>query len=82
MIKISEFAFLTQISIETVNIRAVLKNNGCGVVKFLDDYIHIHGLSTKVTLDEARCQNDIKVKLSSKSRNFKLIPAPANGQLG
>ena len=40
------------------------KANGPNVLKFLDDYIHIHGVPRNIRLDQARCLIGNKVKLS------------------
>ena len=38
------------------------KANGLNVIKFLDDYIHIHGVPRNIRLDQARCLIGYKVK--------------------
>ena len=38
------------------------KANGPNVIKFLDEYIHIHGVPRNIRLDQARCLIGYKVK--------------------
>ena len=52
--------------------------NGPSVIKFLDDYIQIHGVLRNIRLDEARCLIGNKVKNFCKQRNINIINAPAN----
>ena len=54
------------------------KANGLNVIKFLDDYIHIHGVPRNVRLDQARCLIGYKVKNYCKQHNINIITAPAN----
>ena len=54
------------------------KANGPNVIKFLDEYIHIHGVPRKIRLDQARCLIGYKVKNFCKQHNINIITAPAN----
>ena len=54
------------------------KANGPNVIKFLDDYIHIHGVPRNIRLDKARCLIGYKVKNCCKQHNINIITAPAN----
>ena len=53
------------------------KANGPNVLKFLDDYIQIHGVPRNIRLDQARCLIGYKVKNFCK-HNFNILTAPAN----
>ena len=54
------------------------KANGPNVIKFLDEYIHIHGVPRNIRLDQARCLIGYKVKNFCKQHNTNIITAPAN----
>ena len=54
------------------------KANGPNVLKFLDDYIHIHGVPRNIRLDQARCLIGYKVKNFCKQHNFNILTAPVN----
>ena len=54
------------------------KANGPNVLKFLDDYIQIHGVPRNIRLDQARCLIGYKVKNFCKQHNIKILTAPAN----
>ena len=52
--------------------------NGPNVLKFLDDYIQIHGVPRNIRLDQARCLIGYKVKNFCKQHNINILPAPVN----
>ena len=52
--------------------------NSPNVVKFLEVYIHMHGIPRNIRLDQARCLIGDKVKDFSKNNNINNITAPAN----
>ena len=54
------------------------KANGPNVIKFQDEYIHIHGVPRNIRLDQARCLIGYKVKSFYKQHNINIITAPAN----
>ena len=54
------------------------KANGPNLLKFLDDYIHIHGVPRNIRLDQARCLIGNKVKTFCKQHNINILTAPAN----
>ena len=54
------------------------KANGPNVLKFLDDYIQIHGVPRNIRLDQARCLISYKVKNCCKQHNINILTAPAN----
>ena len=54
------------------------KANGPNVLKFLDDYIHIHGVPRNIRLDQACCLIGNKVKTFCKQHNINILTAPAN----
>ena len=54
------------------------KANGPNVLKFLYDYIHIHGVPRNIRLDQARCLIGNKVKTLCKQHNINILTAPAN----
>ena len=54
------------------------KGNGPNVIKFLDEYIHIHGVPRNIRLDQARCLIGYEVKNFCKQHNINIITAPAN----
>ena len=54
------------------------KANGPNVLKFLDDYIQIHGVPGNIRLDQARCLIGYKVKNFCKQHNINILPAPVN----
>ena len=54
------------------------KANGPNVIKFFDDYIHIHGVPRNIRLDQARCLIGHKVKNYRKQHNINIITAAAN----
>ena len=54
------------------------KANGPNVLKFLDDYIHIHGVPRNIRLDQARCLIGYKVRNLCKQHNINILPAPVN----
>ena len=54
------------------------KANGPNVLKFLDDYIQIHGVPRNIRLDQARCLIGYKVKNFCKQHNINILPAPVN----
>ena len=47
-------------------------------MKFLDEYIHIHGVPRNIRLDQARCLIGYKVKSICKQHNINIITVPAN----
>ena len=54
------------------------KANGPNVLKFLDDYIQIHGVPRNIRLDQARCLIGYKVKNFCKQHNINILTATAN----
>ena len=54
------------------------KANGPNVIKFLDEYIQIHGDPRNIRLDQARCLIGYKVKKFCEQHNINIITAPAN----
>ena len=44
----------------------------------LDDYIHIHGVTRNIRLDQARCLIGYKVKNFCKQYDINIITAPAH----
>ena len=54
------------------------KANEPNVLKFLDDYIHIHDIPRNIRLDQARCLIGNKVKFFCKQHNINILTAPAN----
>ena len=54
------------------------KANGPHVIKFLDEYIQIHGVPRYIRLDQARCLIGYKAKNFCKQHNINIITAPAN----
>ena len=54
------------------------KANGPNVLKFLDEYIHIHGVPRNIRLDQVRCLIGNKVKTFCKQQNINILTAPAN----
>ena len=54
------------------------KANGPNVIKFLDEYIHIHCVPRNIRLDQARCLIAYKIKNFCKQHNINIITAPAN----
>ena len=48
------------------------------VIKFLDNYIQIHGVPRSLRIDQARCLVGNQVKNFCTKNNIQLIPAPAN----
>ena len=56
------FAYIDRFS-KFPTVEVFEKANGPNVLKFLDDYIHIHGVPRNIRLDQARC-------LIGKSKNF------------
>ena len=54
------------------------KANEPNVIKFLNEYIQIHGVSRNIKLDRARCLIGYKVKIFCKQRNINIVTAPAN----
>ena len=54
------------------------KANGPNVIKFLDEYIQIHGVPRNIRLDQAHCLIGYKVKNFCKQHNINIITAPAN----
>ena len=54
------------------------KANGQNVLKFLDDYFHIHGVPRNIILDQARCLIGNKLKTFCKQHNINILTAPAN----
>ena len=52
--------------------------NTSNVIKFLNNYIHIHGVSRSLRIDQARCLIGNQVKKICTKINITLIPAPAN----
>ena len=61
-------------------VEAFEKANGLNVLKFLDDYIHIHGVPRNIRLDQARCLIGNKVKTFCKQHNINILTSPANDQ--
>ena len=49
------------------------KANGPNIVKFLDEYIQIHGVPRNIRLDQARCSIGYKVKYFCKQHNINRI---------
>ena len=60
------------------SVEVVDKANGPNIIKFLDDYIQIHGVPRNIRLDQARCLIGYKVKNFCKQHNINVITAPAN----
>ena len=56
----------------------VFEKHAPNVVKFLDDYIQIHGVPRNIRLDQARCLIGNKVKNFCKQNNINIITAPTN----
>ena len=54
------------------------KANGPNVIKFLDEYIQIHGVPGNIWLDQVHCLIGCKVKNFCKQHNINIITAPAN----
>ena len=54
------------------------KVKGPNVIKFLDEYIHIHGVPRNIRLDQARCLIEYKLKNFCKQHNNNRITSPAN----
>ena len=54
------------------------KANEPNVLKFSDDYNHIHGVPWNIRLDQARCLIGYKVKNFCKQHNINILTAPAN----
>ena len=52
--------------------------NAPNVVKFLDNYIQIHGVPRSLRIDQAHCLIGNQVKKFCMKNNITLIPAPAN----
>ena len=52
------------------------KENGTNVVKFIDDYIQIHGIPRNIRLDQARCL--IGKEKFGEQNNINIITLPAN----
>ena len=52
--------------------------NASNVIKFLDNYIQIHGVPRSLRIDQARCLVGNQVKNFCMKINITLIPAPAN----
>ena len=52
--------------------------NASNVIKFLDNYIQIHGVPRSLRIDQARCLIGNQVKNFCMKNNITLIPAPAN----
>ena len=52
--------------------------NAFNVIKFLDNYIHIHGVLRSLRVDQARCLIGNQVKKFCTKINITLVPAPAN----
>ena len=48
------------------------------VINFLDNYIHTHGVTHSLRIDQARCLIGNQVKNFCTKNNITLIPAPAN----
>ena len=48
------------------------------VIKFLDNYIHTHGVPRSLRIDQSRCLIGNQVKNFCTKNNITLIPAPAN----
>ena len=51
--------------------------NATNVLKFLDNYIHVHGVPISLRIDQARCLKGNQVKNFCTKNNITLIPAPA-----
>ena len=54
------------------------KANGPNVIKFLDEYIQIHGVPRNIRLDQRRCLIGYKVNKICEQNNINIITAPAN----
>ena len=52
--------------------------NESKVIKFLDNYIHTHGVARFLRIDQAHCLIGNHVKNFCTKNNITLIPAPAN----
>ena len=52
--------------------------NASNVIKFLDNYIHIHGVPLSLRIDQARCLIGNQVRNFCMKNDITLIPAPAN----
>ena len=68
-----EIYILTSPSAELVD-----NANALNVIKFLDNYIQIHGVPRSLRIDQARCLVGNQVKNFCMKNNITLIPAPAN----
>ena len=66
--------------LNTPTVEAFDKANGPNVIKFLDEYIQIHGVPRNIRLDQALCLIGYKVKNFCKQHNINIITAPANDQ--
>ena len=58
------------------------KANGPNVIKYLGEYIQIHGVPRNISLDQARCLIGYKVKNFCKQHIINIITAPANDHRG
>ena len=54
------------------------KSNGTNVIKYLDEYIQIHGFPRNIRLHQARCLIEYKVNNFCKQLKINIITAPAN----
>ena len=52
--------------------------NAFNVIKFLDNYMHTHGVPRSLRIDQARCLIGNQVRNFCTKNNINLIPAPAN----
>ena len=57
------------------------KANGPNVLKFLNDYIHIHGVPRNIRLDQAICLIGNKVRSFCKQHNINILPLPMTIEL-
>ena len=58
-------------------VEVIDKANRPSVIKFLDEYIQIHGFPRNIRLVQARCLIGYKVKRFGKKHNINIITAPA-----
>ena len=77
-IKISIFLHALNVFLKYPTVEVLDKTNRTKVIKFLDEYIQIHGVPRNISLDQARCLIEYKVKNFCKQHNINIITAPAN----
>ena len=52
------------------------KANANNILKFLQEYVLLHGMPRSIRLDQARCQNGHQIKAFCSQNNIQLIEAP------